>query len=231
MGDEEPRDDRGVRLHLQSLRREHPNAEIVTEHIRIDDEIAIFRATVTIPGGGKATGHGSVRAQADATYIESAEMKALARALAVLGFSAQPAEGEAAPMPGPSRRASAGIRSIGASADADAPTESQGPAQPRPEPPRREPSRPGTPDRPVSPEGAATAGRGTPPLTPFPRPSARPSEADPPLEDFSWTAFWRWAREQGFETKSAIENFVGRSIQSLSPGEVRQLIQAKRSNS
>lgn len=230
MGDEEPRDDRGVRMQLQSLRREHPNAEIVTEHIRIDDEIAIFRATVTIPGGGKATGHGSVRAQADATYIESAELRALARALAVLGFPAQPAQGEASPTPVSSRRASAEIRTIGTGADA--PTEPQVPVQPRPEPTKRpESPKSATPERPVSPEGATSAERGTPPVTPFPRPATRPSEADPPLEDFSWTAFWRWAREQGFETKSAIETFVGRSIQSLSPGEVRQLIQAKRSNS
>src|SRR5215213_593631 len=39
---------------LLSLRREHPNAEIVTEHIRIEDGFAVFKATISIPGGGKA---------------------------------------------------------------------------------------------------------------------------------------------------------------------------------
>ncbi len=86
-----------VKFRLLWLRREHPNAEIITEHIRIDDDIAIFRATVTIPGGGKATGHGSETAKDFPDYIEKAETKALGRALNALGYGAKFAEGEDAP--------------------------------------------------------------------------------------------------------------------------------------
>ncbi|MGH2562857.1 MAG: hypothetical protein ACRDJH_27680, partial [Thermomicrobiales bacterium] len=48
-----------VRIRLLWLRREHPDAEIVTEHVQIDDTSAIFKATVTLPSGGKASGYGS----------------------------------------------------------------------------------------------------------------------------------------------------------------------------
>ncbi|HEY7030605.1 MAG TPA: hypothetical protein VH482_04710 [Thermomicrobiales bacterium] len=62
-----------VKFRLLWLRREHPDAETLTEHIRIDDGVAIFKATVTIPGGGKATGHGSETAADFPDYIEKAE--------------------------------------------------------------------------------------------------------------------------------------------------------------
>lgn len=62
-----------VKFRLLWLRREHPDAETLTEHIRIDDGVAIFKATVSIPGGGKATGHGSETAADFPDYIEKAE--------------------------------------------------------------------------------------------------------------------------------------------------------------
>ena len=84
-----------VKHRLLWLRTEHPDAEIVTEHIRIDETGAIFKATVSIPGGGRATGHGSETAQDFTDFIEKAETKALGRALNALGYGAQFAEGEA----------------------------------------------------------------------------------------------------------------------------------------
>src|SRR5690606_15752842 len=76
------------------LRTEHPDAAITTELIRSDDQCAVFKATVQIPGGGSATGHGSETASDFSDYIEKAETKALGRALNALGFGAQFAEGE-----------------------------------------------------------------------------------------------------------------------------------------
>jgi hypothetical protein len=73
------------------LRDEHPDAIIETQHIDLDLERnhAIFRATVTIPGGGSATGYGSESSKDFGDFIEKAETKALARALAALGYGTQ----------------------------------------------------------------------------------------------------------------------------------------------
>jgi hypothetical protein len=73
------------------LRDEHPDAIIETQHIDLDLEKnhAIFRATVTIPGAGSATGYGSESSKDFGDFIEKAETKALARALAALGYGTQ----------------------------------------------------------------------------------------------------------------------------------------------
>lgn len=73
------------------LRDEHPDAVIETQHIDIDLEKnhAIFRATVTIPNKGSATGYGSESSRDFGDFIEKAETKALARALAALGYGTQ----------------------------------------------------------------------------------------------------------------------------------------------
>ncbi len=83
-----------VKHRLLWLRHDHPDAEIVTELVRLDDQSAIFKATVSIPGGGRASGHGSETAGDFADFIEKAETKALGRALNALGYGAQFAEAE-----------------------------------------------------------------------------------------------------------------------------------------
>lgn len=71
------------------LRAEHPDAHIVTEAIEIGDRAAIFRATVSIPGGGSSAGYGSETAADFGDFIEKAETKAIGRALLALGYSAE----------------------------------------------------------------------------------------------------------------------------------------------
>ena len=83
-----------VKWRLLWLRREHPDAEIVTEHIRIDDAAAVFRAKVTVPSGGTATGYGSETAGDFGDFIEKAETKSIGRALNALGYSAEAAGAE-----------------------------------------------------------------------------------------------------------------------------------------
>lgn len=83
-----------VKHRLLWLRTEHPDARIVTDLVRLDDQSAVFRASVDIPAGGSATGHGSETATDFSDYIEKAETKALGRALNALGFGAQFAENE-----------------------------------------------------------------------------------------------------------------------------------------
>jgi len=44
-----------VKWRLLWLRTEHPDATIATEMISHDGQMALFRATVSIPGGGSST--------------------------------------------------------------------------------------------------------------------------------------------------------------------------------
>lgn len=78
-----------VKWRLVWLRDLAPDAEIETEAMRIDDSIAIFKARITLPTGGMATGYGSEAPGDFRDYIEKAETKAIGRALAALGFGTQ----------------------------------------------------------------------------------------------------------------------------------------------
>lgn len=75
-----------VRWRLVWLRDQHPDADLVTEMIERSDRHAIFRATITLRTGGKATGWGSETADDFRDFIEKAETKAIGRALNALGF-------------------------------------------------------------------------------------------------------------------------------------------------
>lgn len=78
-----------VKWRLVWLRDQHPDAVVETELMSHADNLAVFRAHVTIPGGGAATGWGTESAGDFRDYLEKAETKALGRALAALGFGTQ----------------------------------------------------------------------------------------------------------------------------------------------
>lgn len=78
-----------VKWRLVWLRETHPDAQIETEMVQLDRNLAVFRAKVSLPGGGSATGWGSEGIDDFRDYIEKAETKALGRALAALGFGTQ----------------------------------------------------------------------------------------------------------------------------------------------
>jgi len=78
-----------VKWRLVWLRSEHPDAQITTEHVTITSDMAIFKARVTIPEGGSATGYGSESSGDFTDFIEKAETKALGRALIALGYGTQ----------------------------------------------------------------------------------------------------------------------------------------------
>jgi ribosomal protein S11 len=48
---------------------------------------------------------------------------------------------------------------------------------------------------------------------------------DPEPEDISWTAFWTWARANGFANRDALEEAIGQTINQLTPGQIRKLAQ------
>src|SRR5215210_5176340 len=78
-----------VKWRLLWLRNEHPDAVIDTELVRLEREEAVFKARVSIPGGGSATGWGSESVGDFRDFVEKAETKAIGRALAALGFGTQ----------------------------------------------------------------------------------------------------------------------------------------------
>jgi hypothetical protein len=78
-----------VKWRLLWLRTEHPEASIETEMTTYDGQSAVFRAKVTIPDGGSATGWGTEQYNDFRDFVEKAETKALGRALAALGFGTQ----------------------------------------------------------------------------------------------------------------------------------------------
>lgn len=79
-----------IKWRLLWLRSDHPDAEIETEEIGAGEDWVKFRAKVSIPGHGSATGHAyQLRQDLPSGYYEKAELKALGRALACLGYGTQ----------------------------------------------------------------------------------------------------------------------------------------------
>jgi hypothetical protein len=61
--------------------------------------------------------------------------------------------------------------------------------------------------------------------TPAAPDTTEPDSDDPEPEDISWTAFWTWARANGFANRDALEAAIGQSINSLTPAQIRKLAQ------
>lgn len=79
-----------VQARLLWLRTLHPDATLTTELVSYEPgQHALFRATISIPGRGSATGHGSEDPKGFRDFIEKAETKAIGRALGALGFGTQ----------------------------------------------------------------------------------------------------------------------------------------------
>jgi hypothetical protein len=79
-----------VKWRLVWLRTDHPDADIDTQLMSPPDTgEAIFKARITIPSGGAATGWGSETPNDFRDYLEKAETKAIGRALAALGYGTQ----------------------------------------------------------------------------------------------------------------------------------------------
>jgi hypothetical protein len=84
-----PQDYLAVKWRLVWFREDHPDGAIETECLRDTPESAAFKATVSIPGKGKATGHGDETIQDFRDFYTKAETKAIGRALAALGYGTQ----------------------------------------------------------------------------------------------------------------------------------------------
>lgn len=84
-----PNDYLQVMWRLVWLRDVDKDATVETEIVSLADQKAIFKATVTLTTGGRATGYGSEEFKDFRDFIEKAETKAIGRALAALGFGTQ----------------------------------------------------------------------------------------------------------------------------------------------
>lgn len=78
------------------FRKENPLGTIETEMLRLDEKVAVFKASVRVIDElhqlvSGATGHGSETPGDFRDYIEKAETKAIGRALAALGYGTQAA--------------------------------------------------------------------------------------------------------------------------------------------
>jgi hypothetical protein len=190
-----------VKWRLLWLRKEHPDAEILTELIQHDPQMAIFKATVTVPTGGKATGYGSETASDFPDFIEKAETKAIGRALNALGYGAQFGDVQPPEDVVPERGAELSGREAAPAARPVAL-------------PRRD-------DRPVKLAEVKNESAGETPAA-----ATSPAAADQELIDYSWSAFWPWARERGLNGPREIENLIGQQVAGLSPAELRDFILA-----
>ncbi len=204
-----------VKWRLVWLRSEHRDAAVITQLVSNENNIAVFRAEVALPSGGRATGYGSESQGDFGDYIEKAETKAIGRALAALGYGTQFAldfdvasdEVEAEIATPPRSVATEPVRApettrvrVVAPPEIDIDDEPQ-----LIEPP--------TNLRPIREEVQA----------------AEPETFD--AADYSWTEFWKWARGLGYTSRSALGELLGRELDEMTPHEVRQrLIEYRRAN-
>lgn len=191
--------DRGdLQTRLLWLRSEHPDAEIETELVVAEEDMAVCKATIRTGPAGGATAHGSaVRATAGADYVEIAEDRALARALIAVGFGA--VSGEDADEDGSSFAppiALVSARSLVRDEPQSGEPEESGP---RPQPIRQS----------------------------KPEPEAPPEESDDGADgaDVSWNKFWAWARPRGYTTAKELNELLGvDNVLAYTPREVRQML-------
>ncbi len=200
---------RSLALHaLDWLREAHPDARVTVEMIPSDDALIPVRVQIETSNGAVGSGHGT------AAGIEEAEDRAIVRAAETLGFRGSIRDGGIDPVPQDDP------------APQLPPFEPDQPAQPSAPQPRAGRSGhlgPAVVTRPRSHSGSSGT---TPPQERPPDVPAIDDSVETEMEDISWTAFWTWARGQGFETGDAVARAIGRPIQGLTPREVRELLRS-----
>ena len=189
------------------LRSNEPEAVIETQVVPSDENEVVCRATIALRSGASVTAHGSARRADDGSAVEQSEDRALARALASLGYGAEYLEDddiELAPVPSPPvnlMTARALMDRTEESYDVDLPPEPESGADDDPESDLDRPSLP-APMRPAS--------------------SSEESPVAP--EDISWTKFWAWAKPRGYASAMDLGELLNVDVLSHTPGEIRRMI-------
>lgn len=226
-------------LRVLWVRSDHPNTRVETELTHLHDDLVVFRAIVALPGGATATGYASepgMPGKGMAVAIERAETRAISRALDVLGYvipageaSRNHGDTHAPPVIDALRKASFRRPQAGTVVLPDLPELPE--PEPAPEVDREtgeiagvaEPAQVAAPVAPARVAPGAAAARPEPAGTTAEPPEKPPAE--PPLEDYTWTHFWRWARGHNLSTKGQVEQRIGRSLDNLTPADVRIALQ------
>jgi hypothetical protein len=209
-------------LRLMWLRREHPEADVSTDVVAIEDNMVVIRAAISLETGAAGSGISAAHLTDEREWtdvVERTETIAIARALDTLGYvleasvtrdpvqtapPARPAQPEAEPAPPQAEPAPATEAEPEPAPVTSAPVpRDAGPTPPIVDALRRANRRPAAP-------GASAAAAAQP----------APAEDDDHLEDYSWTAFWSRARELGLD-RAAIEARLERPVQGLSPRQLR----------
>ncbi len=251
-------DVRSIKLRMLWLRQRIPEARVTTTLVTLDERVVVMAAAITLPDGGEGAGHAANRVTDDddlAELIERTELRAIGRALDILGYVVIDQEGPSAapdrPDPAPVVREPTPLARERPQPDPeweDAPPGQSSPpghvqairalrereGRGKPEESASEPVRDGQRDRQQPANRPATS---TPRITP--RQEKRPASSDPEtergepkLEDVSWTAFWEWARATyQLTSRVQLEEMLGQSIGQKSPGEVRSLLLTHNSGS
>lgn len=218
-------------LRLQWLRREQPAATVETKVVPIDGRLVAVRARITTPEGWSVSAHTAVELpDSPALALERADLRALALALDLAGYAltktpadvGEPRQEDAADVATrePAAREPA-ARPVTRPTVVDALRKM--PA--RPEPAAAEPAQSTRPQR-----GDFTVVHDRRPAAPAsterqPAPAAATDDEDEaPLEDYSWTAFWRWAKGHGLNSQAEIAEVIGQPVGRLNPGELRALL-------
>ena len=206
--DGQERDQRELQARLLWFRSDHPDAEIETELVVAEEEMAVCRATLRTASAGSAASHGSaLRELAGAAYVEVAEDHALSRALAAMGYGTMTAaEGTTAeeddddtssPYSPPIDLVSA--RSL---LREEAETDEDDDSEPAPQPIRQ--SRPESGRSSEDTSGGDEGGDGA---------------------DVSWNKFWSWARPRGYTSARELNALLGvDDVLAYTPREVRQML-------
>ncbi len=211
-----------VKWRMHWLRTEHPEADIQTELLALDEEHAVCKAIVSIPGSGTASGHASASRANAASFIETAETREIGRALAALGYGAEYVEADQ-----PRVRAAMPVSIVPPAPPPEPPAAQpqqpsrmrpvRPPEQPREQPaPRQRPAPPREDPQPESPAGDLP--------TPMMRGSdlrARDSAARGEPADVSWNHFWAWAKGRGYRDAQHLKDLLGIDVNALTPAEVR----------
>ena len=225
----------GAIVALQWLREQFPQARIVTHVLPSDEALIAVRVSVKNADGPTATGHGV------APGIEEAEDRGLVRAIEGLGYIAPVVPEKAPDLPVTEAPVSRPEPIVKPTPISDETAVEPKPVKPVTELPRTAPAPP-EPSRSTSANPAPLAGKSGqmgPPVMVRPRQPVRPAqprgglhpvpdptEDEPRLEDVSWTEFWKWARPRGFDSREAVIEAIGETIDGMTPREVREALVA-----
>lgn len=211
---------------LDTVRERYADVRIETTLAVVDDDLVVVRALVTTADAGSSAAHVArvvPRKDARAATIELAEIEAIETALDRMGL----ARGE-----GASRRPVRATASTAASAPAPSGSSGGETAPPvvnalRQSQPQAQGSRP-----PASRSGAVAPSQSTrETLAPPPGPGSAPEttaaaadDEDDLMADYSWTAFWVWAKAQNISTRGQINQLLGHPVDNMTPRAIRRAL-------